>query len=240
MKKIITLFFCLISLSTFAQGSFAWGVKGGLSAGFQTWNNYQRDPLFRYHGDIYIETYDGPDANALYAQAGYHVRGSALRNQNFTNVLTGQVGRLPTQAFIFNNVAISTGFKQRFDLGLNKGYYAVGIRGEYTLSDNLDDFQTLNTSIGSLYFPFPEAVRDFNYGLTLSGGLEFNFSELIGGIVEFSLSPDLSDQYRQPAIANVYDPFTGTERTIPERKIRNITAEISVGFRFLRIVEYID
>lgn len=239
MKKIFTLTLLFVTSITFAQGSFAWGAKGGLAIGFQQWNTYQRNPLLKYQGDIYIETYDDADANALFAQAGYHVRGSALRNRTGTLFTTGLPFRLPTYTFEFYNVALTTGFKQRFDAGDRKAYYIVGLRGEYTLGTNLSEYD--NNNFGSrLYFPFDDAVRKFNYGLTAGAGMEFMFSELVGGIIEFSISPDLSYQYKQPQINSVVDPFTGVDTSIPEKSIRNMTAEITIGLRFLTIVEYID
>ncbi len=240
MKILMTtLICCFFTLSVAAQGSFAWGVKGGPSIGFQQWNSYEQDALFKYHGALYIETYDGEDANALYAQIGYHKRGSALRNQNGLSFTTGDVFRLPTRTFEFNNASLTAGFKQRFDVGAKKAYYMVGLRADYTLNTNLNEYN-FATGASRLFYPIDEFVRPFNYGVSGGAGMEFMFGDLIGGVIEFSLSPDLSFQYEQPAIANVYDPFTGSDRSIPERRIRNFTAEISVGFRFLRIVEYID
>ena len=59
-------------------------------------------------------------------------------------------------------------------------------------------------------------------------------------MIEFTVNPDFSLQYEQPAIPNVIDPITGQTRTLQERRIRNLTFEITVGARFLRKVEYID
>lgn len=222
-----------------AQGGMAWGVKGGLTTGFQQWNSFQRNPLYRYHGDLYVESYDGPDANSLYAQLGYHVKGSALRNRNGIDISTGNPFRLPTFTFEFYNISLATGFKQRFDFNDNKAYYMIGIRGDYTLDTNLADFDDV-TQVNRLFFPLNGFVTRWNYGLSGGAGLEFMFSNLVGGFIEFSIAPDLSFQYRQPAIPNVYDPFTGNERTLPERRIRNLALELTVGIRLLRIVEYVD
>lgn len=240
MKIFSTIIFCFLFACTgFAQGSFAWGVKGGPTVGFQQWNSFQRDPLYRYHGDLYIESYDGEGANALYAQIGYHVKGSALRNRNGRGV-NGQVFQLATRTFEFNNISLATGFKQLFDLNANKAYYFFGLRGDYTLSTNLQPFDRNN--IESAYFPIKEGVRRFNYGISGGAGIEFMFADLVGGVIEFSLAPDISFQYQQQEVVGslVTDPFTGQPTTLPERRIRNFVAEVSVGFRFLRIVEYID
>ncbi|MCB0375601.1 MAG: hypothetical protein KDD04_06755, partial [Sinomicrobium sp.] len=71
-------------------------------------------------------------------------------------------------------------------------------------------------------------------------GIDLPVADLIGILLEFSVNPDLSYQYIQPAVGNVIDPYTGNNRTIEERRIRNLTFEVTLGFRFLHLVEYID
>ena len=95
-------------------------------------------------------------------------------------------------------------------------------------------------SNNSLFFPDEFFVRNWNYGVTLGGGFEFPFSDLVGGMLEFTVNPDFSYQYKQPQIPNVYDPYTGQTRALGERLIRNVTFEMTLGIRFMRIVEYID
>ncbi|MEM6966679.1 MAG: hypothetical protein AAF573_18085, partial [Bacteroidota bacterium] len=72
-------------------------------------------------------------------------------------------------------------------------------------------------------------------------GLQFPISEFVSGVIEFSISPDFSEQYRQPAFSgNVIQNGAPMFRSFPERKIRNIVVELSAGFRFLQKIEYID
>lgn len=238
MKTIYTIFFCLLFsfLGSAQQGSFAWGVKGGLAIGLQQWNSFERDPLFRYQGDIYIESYDGPDANALFAQVGYHIRGSAIRSRNNVLFSNGNVGTVPSRTFEFNNAVLATGFKQRFDFNERKAYYYVGLRGEYTFGTNIGEDQRF----ASISDPIKGFVREFNYGLMGGAGVEFMFSELVGGIVELNFAPDISFQYRQAAIPGTVTGPGGNQISIGERRIRNFSIELTVGFRFLRIIEYID
>ena len=93
----------------------------------------------------------------------------------------------------------------------------------------------------NLIHPFPGTnVRRWNYGVIAGGGVEFMFSELVGGLVELSISPDISQQYFQNSFTYTSNINGQQLRTIGERRIRNISIELSVGFRFLRIVEYID
>lgn len=243
MYKIVSiLFLSFLTLQGMSQdGGFAFGVKGGLSAGFQKWNSFERDPLFAYHGIAYIESIAEDRPSGLFLQAGYHVRGSAIRNRNFTNVLTGQVFRPSATEFRFNNLSLATGFKSKFNLGNKMGYYLLGLRGEYTISTNLEEYDRFNQLYPAYsIYPYSAGVREINYGVMVGGGLEWMFSDLVGGIVELTVNPDFSRQYEQPAIPNVIDPFTGNSRTLSERIVKNTTIELTVGIRLLRRVEYID
>lgn len=241
IKLLLFLFlssFCILEIS--AQ-STAFGVKGGLTMGLQKWNGFDQDPLLKYHGIFFIESADETAQFAVFAQGGYHLKGSAIRNRNFINPLNGNTYRPPAQQFIFKNASLTLGAKRKYDVSLSsKAFYMFGLRGDYTLGTNLDEYKEINEFNGGLYFPVDFYVRKWNYGVTLGGGLEVAFGELIGAVLEFTVNPDFSFQYKQPAIANVRDPYTGQNRTISERTIRNITFEVTAGFRFLRKVEYVD
>jgi hypothetical protein len=221
--------------------STAFGLKGGLTMGLQKWNSFDQDPLLKYHGIAFVESGDETAQFAIFAQAGYHLKGSAIRNRNFFNPINGNIYRPPAQQFIFKNVSLTLGAKRKYDIAnATKAFYLFGLRGDYTLGTNLDEYKEINELNGGLFYPDDFFVRKWNYGVTLGGGLEFAFGELIGAVLDFTINPDFSFQYKQPAIANVRDPYTGQNRTIAERTIRNITFEVTAGFRFLRKVEYID
>ena len=221
--------------------NYAFGVKGGLTVGIQQWNGFERDPLFAYHGAAYIESADEGTELALLAQLGYHVKGSALRNRFGVNLIDNQVFRAADRKFEFRNISLLLGAKQKKDFAEDiKTYWMVGIRGEYTIDTNLDIHRAYNLRYNTLFFPIDEFVQPWNYGVTVGGGFEFLFSELIGGVIEITVNPDFSRQYAQPLIPNVTDPFTGSVRSLPERSIRNIAFEISFGARFLRKVIYYD
>jgi len=244
MKKLLVLICPLLLLLSESQAQgFAWGVKGGLSLGFQKWNTSERDPLFTYHGAAFIETLSEGNTFTLFAQGGYHKRGSAIRIRSFVFVdpATGmerQFGGRTTK-YEFNNLSVSIGAKQKYDFGINnKFYYLIGIRADYTVNTNLADFEDI-ARISSLY-PLEIGVNKFNYGGIFGGGAEFGLSDLISIFVELTISPDISRQYFQPPVDNVYDPFTMGTRNLPEQSIRNNTVELSVGFRFIRSVEYIE
>ncbi|MBI5914637.1 MAG: hypothetical protein HY842_04615 [Bacteroidetes bacterium] len=235
----LVFLFTLIINGLNAQGT-AFGIKGGLTLGVQKWNGFDQDPLFKYHGILSAESIDETAQFSVFAQVGYHLKGSALRNRNFFDV-NGNAYRPSAQEFIFKNISLTFGGKRKYDLSDRmKGYYLLGLRGDYTLGTNLDKYKAANEQNGGLFFPDNAFVKDWNYGVTLGGGFEFALGELMGALLEFTVNPDFSYQYRQQAIPNVRDPYTGQNRTLPERTIRNITFEVTAGFRFLRKVEYID
>lgn len=251
-KKILLLLTCVTLLSgLWAQeqerdyGGTYYGFKGGLTLGTQKWNDFDREALASYHGILTIEGIPAQGQFSLWAQLGYHVKGSTIRSTVFGNPFNAGLTRVPPQKFEFYNLSLSIGAKQVIkDIGLAKMYYLFGIRGDYTLDTNLDEYKDF-TSSQALYAPiYPidsyEFIRRINYGAIVGGGFSFPLSELIEGLVEFTVNPDFSLQYKQPAIPNVFNPLTTQTTTIRERNIRNLTFEITVGARFLRKVEYID
>ncbi|GLR18638.1 hypothetical protein [Portibacter lacus] len=235
--KLIFLILCVAG-GAHAQ-SYVFGIKGGPVIATQNWNNFQRNPLFAGHAILSIETWAEDDPNSLFAQIGYHERGSSLR-QNFINPTTGFSPQ--TNSFKFRNAGLTIGAKRKIRMGTWSPYYTLGIRGEYTFSTNLDEFVDKNfTSITT--YPLNEFVEHWTYGIYAGGGTEFEISEFIGAVVELSVLPDLGRQYYQPALndVSVYNPYTGTTtRGLSEKTIRNVSLEISFGLRFLRKVEYID
>lgn len=236
-----------------AQGakaqSYAFGVKGGLTIAAQKWDNsFKRGPLFSYHGIAFIES--APEGNefALLAQAGYHTKGSAIRT--FASSFVDQNGNLRNypalrQGFEFQNISLTLGGKQKYSFGNGDSrlYYMFGIRGDYTIGTNFDGLTENTNPVYALIYPIEGFVNKFNYGATLGGGMEIPLGRLYGVVLEFSVNPDFSKQYNQPRIDNVINPNPyGSQNTItiPERAITNVTFEVSAGFRFLNIIEYID
>ncbi len=236
MNRILLITIGLLVGSALQSQSFFWGPKGGLTVATQTWNNVDRSILVGYHGALFIESFDEGALGSFFGQVGYHTRGSS-QQVTFYNA-----GGIPSnrsrQVFQFNNAAILVGAKKRFEsTGNKKPYYSFAMRLEYTLNTNLSQYEN-SLSVG--YYPLDPFVNKFNYGVTVGLGYEFPFTELIGGFVEVNLSPDLSKQYEQPAIPNVFDPITRQPRTLPQQTIRNISLEMTVGFRFLRKVIYLE
>lgn len=241
-RFFVYLIFTILFLPVFlvegnAQG-YTFGLKGGGTLAFQQWNSFQRDPLFGFHGDLLFETLDEEDRNCLFATVGYHQRGAALRYR-FNN--GGLLSPLVASKFLFHNISVTIGARQKFYFSeVLKYFYSVGIRGEYTVDTNLDDYAEFNEVNRSLFFPDNSFVNRVTAGLTISGGVQYHISELSSIIVELSVMPDVTRQYFQEPIPNVRDPFTGQNRDIPAREIRNISIELSVGLRFLNKYIYID
>jgi len=233
---------CFVDLA--GQNGSAFGVKLGPTLGIQNWDSGRNsDVLFRYHALAYIETY-GPDAKyALFAQAGFHKRGGALRLRGGTFQGNGQLFTISGRSYPyeFNNLSLTIGAKQRFLTQTGAYYWLFGVRGEYTVSNNLDDYHPENDPLErfNLIHPFSEAVRNINYGIVAGGGLDFMFSELVGGVLELTVSPDFSNQYQSVAF-EYFDINTGNPRTVTARNIKNVSIELSLGIRLLRIVEYVD
>lgn len=220
-------------LSQVNAQSFYFGPKLGPTIGLQSWNSFDRDPLLAQHFAFMIETPDPENKGALYAQLGYHLRGSSIFSNNLS---TFNLQRDPIK---FRNVSLQVGAKKKLSqTGKSSPYYLFGARLEYTLSDNLDIYEERNLNFP--IFPFEAFVRRFNYGVTVGGGWEWKANEFYIPFIEINISPDFSLQYQQPEIGNISDPIFGGTRIIREREIRNITFEVSFGIKFFREVIYID
>jgi len=230
----------LLMMSIFVQDiqsqSFVFGPKIGPTLGFQLWGNSQnRGALTAFHGSFFIESYEEDQASSLYAEIGFHKRGSSeLATFN---------ARSPTEVFRqrqryeFNNLAVLAGAKKILNMDKKaKPYYVLALRGEYTLSTNLDEYVGLGPYVPDEFF-----VRKLNYGFTVGGGFQYDYAELFGAAFEFTISPDISSQYMQPPLSNVVNPWSvsGTPINLPERQIRNVSIEISAVLRMKRIVERI-
>ncbi len=231
VKYSITILFLWFCAGAVEGQSFSFGPKGGLTIAIQNWNSSDRDPLFGSHAAIFIESADKELKGALFAEAGYHLRGSSIRIVNFFQGINF------TDGYKFRNVALKLGAKKRLDTSLNSiPFYAFAIRGEYNINTNLKDFEQYQ----SLFYPIEFYVNTFVYGVDVSGGFEFPVSDYVIPFIQFTISPDLSFQYRQPALSNILSPYNGQTITVPERQIRNISFEVSFGIRFFREVVVLD
>ena len=241
LHYIFLYFLFFTPFISFSQ-SYAWGLKSGVTAGIQQWDNFGRDPLFKIPLTLFIESADN-NSGSVFAEFGYHIKGAANRPRQST-IYQDYQGNLVTYKpsvieYKFYNLSLTLGFKKKYPTGPNFAYWMLGVRGDYTLKTNFNEFAEINKSF--FVYPDDRFVNKWNYGMTIGGGYEFPFSDLISGIIEFTVNPDLSKQYYQQPFNNVinfYDP--GQTYNLPERKISNITLELTLGLRFLNKVEYID
>ena len=228
---IIAILGCL-SVESAAQ-SFYFGPKAGMSIAYQQWNQSDRSPIFTPHGDLFIETTDFDGSGSIFAQIGFHTRGSGVRR--LRNPFNNQIGN---QQFKFNNISLGAGIKKRLNIDASPVYYYMaGLRLEYTISNNLVEIGSNQVTGGFLFDPY---VRDFNYGLTVGGGIEFPALYSVVPFVEFSFMPDLSQQYDQFESVEFQDPVTNNNIVIGARSIRNLTLEVTVGVKLFREVIYVD
>jgi hypothetical protein len=244
MKKILLslLFFGVSLISLLAQshepdtepssdvpaekeevGGRKWGIKLGPTVGL----NGSSNPLFRYHGAVFIE--GGREKNALYAEIGYHARGFS-NNYQLISQTTGQVSGYRFIPTIFHNVGLSLGMKKRNSSdGKIRKFYAFAMRGEVNVGSNLPDRNNpQQVQQSSNYGFFSNNIRPFVWGMDISGGFEKQVTNLVIGFLEFTVSPDLSLQYGLP----IQSPSGGGTTS------RNLSLELSLGFRFWNKVIY--
>lgn len=231
MKKFTYLFVfsALLWTASLSGQSYAFGVKGGLTAATQRWNNFDSgQPLFSYHADAYIESWNEENMSALFASLGYHARGRAVRTRRVVGI-NGE--DFPSRTFRqqLYNAALIIGAKKKFSMGNPdaRGFYGVGARVEYNLKADLD-----------IYSGLEDLVNKFTYGVTVNGGFEFMWSEFIGGVFEISVHPDFGKQIFAPT--QIFIDDRGYQRELREQNVVNTSIEISVGFRFLHKIIYID
>ncbi len=246
LLRVLIGFLLISSASSLFSQGFHFGIKGGPTVGFQRWDQLgERDPLYKYHGILFIESAPEDGLFSVFAQAGYHVRGSAnrIRSQTVQTPTGFRDFEGRTIEFQFNNISVTAGGKQKYYLGASntKVYYALGVRGDYNLSTNLPTFEEFNPFF--LYQPRDEFVNKVTLGVYFGGGFEFPLSELVGMVLELSVNPDITRQYFQPPLENVLNPNPNSPNRVinlQQQSIRNFSLELTVGFRFWRKVEYID
>lgn len=242
MKNIYIAVFLIFGINIGFSQSFYFGIKGGPSFGYQKWENFNQKPVLSYHIASFIESYsDINPMNSLYAQLGFHNRGSALRGAIGLNI-NNENYIIPTRKFLFRNLSLGIGAKRKQQVSDNtRSFYAFGLRAEYTINTNLEKFEILNQRLSYPYYPDNVFLERFTYGVSVSGGIEYVFSELVEGLFEVSINPDLSKQYDQPQLGSIVDPYhPSNTTTLKRRRIKNTTIEITFGLRFMRKVIYVD
>lgn len=230
MKHLLVFLLLAFSNSLVRSQSYYFGPKVGPGLGFQRWNDNDNDALFTLNADFFLESVPIESTNVFYGSLGYRMRGSAWR------LSTGPSVDFSSFNFIFRNIVLELGAKKMLSSDPEKSpYYFIGVRGEYTAKNNLAQYDRWN----SYYFPNKAFAKKFVYGVSFGGGYEFGFRKYTRFFVEIGMHPDMSQQYYQPSIPNVPDPFFPSQSvTIPERIVRNLSLELKFAMKFLRLVEY--
>ncbi|WP_020569356.1 hypothetical protein [Neolewinella persica] len=229
-------------------GGYLFGIKGGPSLGNQDWSGLETELLLAYHGALYYETIPAQGRFSFFGQLGYHVRGSKISRRRGFTFNGGQV-TLPADDFRFQNVSAAIGGKSVFAYTRAADiYYVLGLRVDYTLSNNLSEYNDLSNSVSAAFrlnYPIEveeptRSVRPIMAGAIFGAGALIPISDKTSGFIEITANPDFTFQYNQGPIENVIDPFGGAPRTIGARQIRNFTIEISFGLRFMRKWKYVN
>lgn len=248
MKRFVYLLLLLfVFFGRMAAQSTAYVLQGGLSCGLQKWDNsFDREPLWADHFALAIESINNEDdKSSIFLQIGYHIKGSALRFRYY-NYNSGFPGGVTTEPYKFRNISLILGAKQKIpkgESGNTRYFYFGGIRGDYTLSTNIDELaaQYGGNAYAALIYPNVGFMNRWLFGASAGLGIEYDLSELIGGEIKLSIHPDFTLQYNQPPIGNIINPYNPTTTTtIGERRIRNTTVELSVGIRLLHKVEVVN
>ena len=231
MRILVSLTLVCLAFSHVHGQSYAFGLKGGPSLTIQKWNGFGgREPLIRYHGMAFIESHNDETNSALFAHVGYHIRGSAIRFYAYYDPVNMRDFNARSSDMEFHNVSFALGAKKKYDFGVGKAYYVIGLRGEYTFDTKLDGF--LDTYEG--------LENKFLFGVLFGGGYELPLGRFVSGVLEASVSPDFSKQIYLPPQATGYADQFGNEIILQEQNVTNLSIEVSLGLRFLREITYYD
>lgn len=216
------------SSSILGDGGYAFGVKGGATVATQTWNGFQRNALFSYHADAFVEmpgTWKQKNGNlqrsSFLTQLGYHRKGSAFRNVFYYSNNNSRVIVPPNE---FHNLSLTIIGKGNYLIQEKSlAYYGFGLRLDYTI-----DYQLLqNSTFG---------VNRFNYGVWIGGGYEWVLGKGPWALfLEANISPDISRQVFIPGgLPSQYTDASGNPLRTTEQKVYNLIFELSLGFKIYK------
>jgi len=223
---------------------YIWGLKGGPTLMRQAGHYRTRGTAYGYHLALYYESYDSRSPSQIYAQLGYHQRGSSLTRFYFGSLknIANKAFQFDNPKFIYHNASLQIGIKNSRQLHDQlSGYVGIGLRGEYTFNTNLDAYAKVNEEYGFPVYPDPALLRPFLYGFSLLLGTTlWKFDPLqYEAFAELGIHQDISPQYYQPPLRGRFvDPYTGQAQTLNEIKMRNFSIELSVGVRIYRLFIY--
>lgn len=231
MRYLLILFvWSAFQISTVnAQTGTAYGIKGGMTAGTQSWNNAQREYLVAYNGSLFMESVHDSMSLRFFGEVGYTKKGSAIVSNAFFNPIT-QTNH-PRRVFKqpFEQVNLIVGFKNMHSLNQTiKGYYGAGARLDYLIRYDL------------LYLNVDQWVNKLTYGFTFKGGVEYQaeIDSPVAFQLEASFHQDLSNQiFYENAILtdrNTNQQFTQSARVI------NSAVDVTLGIKFIRRIIWVD
>lgn len=199
------------------------GIKGGFGLGSQIWQNQLTNEVILVPSfDVFSETFDAYSFSSLYAQLGYHQRGSGLG-----------IGTQVFASYRFHNMALELGGKRIFHEINNRNiYWLIGVRGEYTLGTNINSQRT-SLNFNALDQRF---VNKINYGMSVGIGIQQELEHQQVVFIDLVFNPDFSNQYDQPLILGPFqNPFnTAQSIFIDPQAVRNYTLELKIGYKWLR------
>jgi len=228
MRYIISLFILLTFIgSTDAQTGTAYGFKGGLTAGTQSWSGSQREYLLAYNASLFMESINESTSLRFFGQLGYTKKGSAIVSNSFVNPFTNQT--IPRQVIRqpFEQANLIIGAKNMHPFtAVYTGYYAVGVRVDYLLRYDL------------LFLNVDRWVNKITYGLSLAGGIEFQPNDSpIAFQLEAMFHQDLANQifYQNIIVTDQWG-----RQSSQSAKVINSSLDITLGIKFIRKIIWVD
>jgi len=229
MRYFIALFVVLSLLITTAnaQTGTAYGIKGGLTAGTQSWNNSQREYLVAYNGSLFIESVHDSMSLRFFGQLGYAKKGSAMVVERYIHPQTGQEFPRRVIRQPFEQVNLVVGAKNMYPFSdLFKGYYGAGIRLDYLLRYNI---RFLNVD---------DWVNKLTYGLSFAGGVEYQPDDSpVAFQLEAMFNQDLSNQIFYENLIVVDQNGNSSSHSA---RVINSSLDITLGIKFIRRIIWVD
>jgi hypothetical protein len=229
MRYLIIFALSLLGVfaNLYAQGSYtAYGIKGGTTIGFQNWNGQQRQALLEPlgNGSFFIET-SLDSSSSLLIETGYHKRGSAIWQREFTynDPSLGQ-RTIPATTYksVFECANLQLAFRKNYLLEGFKTYWLLGVRIEYMFRDSIS-FHSQLPIVG---------INTWLYGVTIGGGIEKRIAHSPAILqLELQAQPDFAKQIEQPAYS-YYNQYSRTTETFAEQKVINFTGEMTLGIKY--------
>lgn len=230
MRYLIILFvLSAFQISTVnAQTGTAYGIKGGMTAGTQSWNGSDREYLLAYNGSLFMESVHDSMSLRFFGEIGYTKKGSAIVSNAWYNPNT--MTNFPRRVFKqpFEQVNLIVGFKNMHPLtDLLKGYYGAGARIDYLIRYDL------------LFLNVDDWVNKITYGLTFKGGVEYQKDDSpVAFQLEAAFHQDLSNQIFFENLTyvdrNTNQAFTQSARVI------NSALDVTLGIKFIRRIIWVD